>query len=136
MSKVECGSWSEGHSFWNGSHHILSDETQRLKRGTYYSKELVLHCGVPQGSALSPWLFNVYIRPFNNIIARHRPNFHNYADDTRIYFPVDLGRSQGENNIAPCMSELKKWLQNNILQLNESKTEIMFLFQQAVPFHN
>ena len=50
---------------------FLQNRTQRVRQGTYYSSNSSLSCGVPQGSALSPILFNIYMRPLLYIIRRH-----------------------------------------------------------------
>ena len=56
----------------------LSDRWQRVKVNNSYSTWAELLKGVPQGSALGPLLFNLYI---NNLFFIVKSEICNYADD-------------------------------------------------------
>ncbi len=67
--------------------------------------------------------FLTYMRSLGDIIRRHNVSFHLYADDTQLYLSLKAGDS-----IQPLLEyiwDIKKWLSNNFLQLNEDKSEII-----------
>jgi len=92
------------------------------------SSSTVLEIGVPQGSILGPLLFILYTKDLENIASMHGCCIHLYADDTQLYFTLDSDDpSQLEHSMEHCMSDIKKWMTNNFLQLNSSKTEVIVI---------
>lgn len=88
-----------------------------------HSTETPLFCGVPQGSILGPLLFNIYMLP-QKIIQTYNIDFHFYADYTQLYVPLRPG-SSNVSGILSCLTEIKAWMSNNFLQLNDTKSEII-----------
>ncbi len=91
-----------------------------------YSPSQELRYGVPQGSVLGPVLFNIYTLPLGQIISRHSLTYHIYADDSELYLvlkPSDEALNNGIKNIEHCLSDVRHWMHQNKLKLNDGKTE-------------
>jgi hypothetical protein len=95
------------------------------------SREFELNCGVPQGSCLGPVLFMLYITSLHQVISKHLPSVHGYADDHQLYlsFKPDTQTEQ-DNALAAmeaCVSDVRKWMIQHRLMINDTKTEFLIL---------
>ena len=59
----------------------LSGRSQRVSLSGKCSESLQLNQGVPQGSCLGPLLFTLYASKLFEVVKRHLPSVHAYADD-------------------------------------------------------
>ncbi len=70
----------------------LNNRKQRIFIGNdILSDDFNLDCGDPQGSCLGAILFVLYISILYDIISRHLPDVHGYADDHQLYISFKPG---------------------------------------------
>ena len=56
---------------------------------------------------------------------------HLYADDTQLYLPFDPQNSKfAMEQMEACITEIKLWMANNFLKLNDDKTEFIVFGSQ------
>ncbi len=103
----------------------LTDRKFLVKLGNFSSSVANLTCGLPQGSILAPSLLSLYMLPLGSILRRHGVSFHFYADDTQIYLPINRKDPSALTFLLKCLEEVKLWLAQNFLKLNENKTEVI-----------
>ena len=78
--------------------------------------------GTPQGAVISPLLANVYLNPFDHLMAAAGFELVRYADDFVI-----LCRSQEEAQAA--LAQVQTWVQENGLSLHPQKTRLVDVLQ-------
>ena len=112
----------------SGVKSYLSDRTQRVVINDISSPDSTMYYGVPQGSVLGPLLFTLYMTPLADIVSRYGLQYHFYADDSQLYvsFNPRNDKTQVFQNIENCISNVKSWMQTNMLKLNDSKTEYIY----------
>ena len=114
----------------------------RISLVGYYSVSVdqELDFGVPQGSVLSPRIYYMYTKPVSDIIQRHGLSHHSYADDTQLYMTMDHSNNDWRDGLARielCVSEIREWMNQNMLNLNDDKTElIMFTSKYKQDLYN
>ena len=109
---------------------FLSARSQRVSIPGALSDSLPLDWGVPQGSCLGPLLYIIYSSKLFNIIERHLPNSHCYADDSQIYLsfkPYDLSIQQDAiTAIQNCIDDIRSWMEHDKL-LSDEKTQFLVI---------
>ena len=107
----------------------LSNRPEYVRVGNSSSTPVVHDYAVPQGSVLGPQWFTVYTYPISMIIQKHNLQYHIYADDTQLYmsFKPIHGADQTIARIESCVSEIREWMSENFLKLNDEKTEFILI---------
>lgn len=105
---------------------FLSDRSQMVSVNGVHSSKIFLKSGVPQGSILSPLLFNIYVNDMCTAVSDCI--LYQYADDTllltrHLSYPKSIEMLQRSSN------QLMEWFNRNLLDINISKTKL-------VCFHN
>ncbi len=68
----------------------------------------------------------LYLLPLANIFCKHQTLYHCNADDIQLYLPVKSDENTSLQPLFNCLGEVKSWMADNFLQLNDSKTEVRF----------
>ena len=106
----------------------LAQRSQSVSIKGHRSPSVPLLQGVPQGSVLGPMLFSVYTLPIGDIARRHKIQHHLYADDTQLYLSFKLGNgNEAVSKIASVIQDLRHWMAQNFLKLNDDKTEVLLI---------
>lgn len=105
----------------------LVGRRQYVRFGSSSSSPTFIVCGVPQGSVLGPILFLLYVADVLSLIEGHGLHPHLYADDTQIYgFCPPSASSELQSRISECIDDVAAWMRSNRLQLNTSKSEVLW----------
>jgi hypothetical protein len=102
----------------------LSERYQRVKISNEKSSWMPLLKGIPQGSCLGPFLFNVFMNDIFFFIELC--DLTNYADDNTI----DIIATSVETVLSALRQDTEnaiKWFVDNFMQVNPSKFQFMFL---------
>ena len=103
---------------------FLHDRKQRVICNNTCSSWSLLQCGVPQGSLLSPLLFNIFMNDMNESVSVSSLRL--YADDTTEYM-ADESPLVLQHVLNQDIEKLSTWLNYNYLQANGDKTQAMIL---------
>ena len=97
---------------------FLENRTARVKMGGLYIRKVNLKEGVPQGSAISPTLFLIFI-----IVSATGPNVKNtlHADDFAIWSSYEYVTT-ANLQIQETVNRVSKWAMDWGLKINKSKT--------------
>lgn len=102
--------------------NFLLGRTQLVSVNNVQSSTVSLKSGVPQGSVLSPLLFNIYVNDLYSVVSNCI--IYQYADDTLLLtrhtsYPEALQMLQQSSN------KVMDWFSRNLISINVSKTKLV-----------
>jgi len=108
----------------------LSDRSQCVMVSSSRSNSNNLDCNVPQGSVLGPDFYGDFTAPVDNVTGAQITN-HFYADDSQLYKHFNPNNhaavEQAVTDIEKAVSDVKSWMNSNLLKLNDDKTEVLII---------
>ena len=115
----------------------LSDRSQFVLVQEHPSAPAPLPFGVPQWSVLGPVLFVLYTTQLSTVISRYPISHQMFADDTQLHnssFPDHIQTLI--STLQDCLIDVKGWMQEHKLKLNEDKTEaVLFTSSHSSSHH-
>ena len=73
----------------------------------------------------------IYTSKLFDIIAKHLPRAHSFADDTQLYVSFSPKEEDGQSSAIIAMErwiiDIKKWMAEDKLLLNDAKTEFLVI---------
>jgi len=105
----------------------FANRSQCVRRLRSRLTPLPVLCGVSQGSVLGPILFLLYTADLVQLVKSFELYLHLYADDAQIYGFCQTGDTDSlRKRVADCVAAVADWMHSNRLQLNASKTEVLW----------
>ena len=110
---------------------VWSKDSKRYPFLVMSSNPSTLRYSVPKGSVLGPILFLLYTQPLSKITDRNLVSHSEFAGDSQLYnwVPPEHLRSLISNMLS-CIAKVKVWMMQNLLQLNNWKSEAMLIDHQ------
>ena len=121
-------------SLWLWIQSFLTDGTQQVKLPGALSTKSACPAGVPQGSVISPLLFNIFIDDIDDAIPANlhdRVRVCKYADDCTFYESIS---TNDESSMQVVLNSIHEWTtSNHMLIINSKKTKDMLLTFRKSP---
>ena len=127
----------QGRLYKNGSHptcHLVHNLFKLNVQDLLYVNSIVVY---RRGLSWASVICFAHRSPVADIIKRHNPTCHLYADDTQLYVSFKLGigdlLSSAKSSVEICVQEINNWMILNGLKLNEETTELLLLSSRYRP---
>ena len=118
--------------FWLWIKSFLSGRVQEVNVNGTLSSIATCPAGVPQGSVISPILFNTYIDDLEDALPEQlKVSTNKYADDCTQHQIVSV---DSNSNLQQSINEVNNWVVLNKMAINAKKTKDMWIsFTDAIP---
>jgi hypothetical protein len=111
-------------NMWNGINAFLKHREARCIVNDHTGVWFQTSIGLPQGSVISPILFNIFIKDiFNNITADHCK----FANDATIWH-TEENRKLMESKVQEDLNQIKTWSSQWRMKLSREKTKYCIFF--------
>lgn len=110
---------------------FLTGRTIRVRVEGELSAPVTLHAGTPQGSVLSPLLFNMYVNdiPVN---AANKCQAGQFADDLSLWTSAKR-KPHTYLRLQRCLSDIERWCSVWRVKINVAKTQLMSFSRSRQP---
>lgn len=102
--------------------NYLSNRSQLVIISESQSPRTMLRAGVPQGSILSPLLFNLYVNDISTYISGAK--VYQYADDT-VIVTQHLNFKDAACSLQCAATTVMDWFQRHLMDINVNKTKLI-----------
>ncbi|CAB4016202.1 Hypothetical predicted protein, partial [Paramuricea clavata] len=126
---IKLAEMNVSKAFWSWVKCFLTERTQHVNLHGVISSSAPCPAGVPQGSVISPTLFNIHINDLENTLTNNLTNTHKYADDCTLDEVVANGAL---SNMQESTNQVMNWANDNKMMVNPKKTKDMWIsFSQS-----
>ena len=108
------------------------ERKQRVKLGDKYSEWLGLLKGVPQGSLVGPFIFNIFSNNLLLLLLEKECHVFNYADDTSISCK-HRNYDSAYNDLLSAASKIIHWYKMNYMQANPEIFQFIIFDKERQP---
>lgn len=107
--------------------HIIQEDYNSIS-----TKSRIIWKGLPQGSVLSPLLYNIYTYDLQSSIDIDGLNILQYADDL-LFYVVGNSVNKLSRTLTFSLESLKTWLDCHGLNLSVSKSSVVLFSRMRIP---